>query len=345
MYCLDCGTKLEKGQQACPKCGLSLADMQERLACAEEMLIYSDSVNPHPGETTKLPPVSQRTYTDARGNALNPADEISRESLHNHTSPTPELPRIGTDDPYVTMPIQRVVNEYNQVIADRDNNQKVYRQREETKRNWLPLKILCAIAILAAVVIGAYYGYAWYNEEHAAQVALQQQEEEQRAAEEAQTQSEQRALGVYQELSTTYGAAKASYDEVENLVDAFEGAYLVSNKDTRQAKADECQKKLDDLNQVKSNLATYMGKMNVVEGDPYYGQYQKIDQLYDDLIARTSVINACWQISLQYDDPKNHQSEILKPLSQDLDHGKSASMADFRANVDAAEPEYLEADK
>ena len=59
MYCLNCGTKISDDELQCPNCGSSVASMKERIAKAEEMVAYTDAVDP--SVTSKMPLVSERS--------------------------------------------------------------------------------------------------------------------------------------------------------------------------------------------------------------------------------------------------------------------------------------------
>ena len=71
MYCLECGQKIEDGQNECSQCGMSVDEMKKRIAEAQEKLTYAETVGP--AETTKLPPVPERVYHDKEGNVIDPA--------------------------------------------------------------------------------------------------------------------------------------------------------------------------------------------------------------------------------------------------------------------------------
>lgn len=343
MYCLDCGTKIEEGQKACPHCGLSVEEINERLAAATEMLLYAETGMDASHKTMKLPPVVERTYKDKDGNELDPSKKIDVSSL---PSSVDELPRIGSDDPFITVPIKRVVDEYANVIADVDNTPKVYKQKEEkTSRFKKPLKIALIIIIVSLLCVLGYLVYDYLDKEHAQQRQQTQQQEELKAQEQAEISTQMRDLKTYQELDHYYEMALVSYSNVEKAVTSFEGSYQSSKKETRVQKAEEAKQVTEEIEQLRSDLDQAMTTLEVTQASPYAGQYQKIQALYTDLITRMTVINQCWEKSIASDHPKSDAKAILAPLTQDIKNGKSASMTSFTAHKDEAKPIYLGEDQ
>lgn len=343
MYCLDCGTKIEEGQKTCPHCGLSVEEINERLAAATEMLLYAETGIDTAHKTMKLPPVTERTYKDKDGNELDPSQKIDASSL---PSSFDELPRIGSDDPFITVPIKRVVDEYANVIADVDNTPKVYKQKEErSSRFKKPLKIILVIIVVVLLCAGGYFIFDYLDKEHIEQRQYVQQQEELKAQEQAEINSQMRDLKTYQELDHYYEMALVSYDNVEKAVASFEGAYQSSKKETRVKKADEAKRLTDEIEQLKTDLDQAMTTLEVTQTSPYADQYQKVQALYVDLITRMATINQCWEKSVASDHPKSDAKAILAPLAQDIKNGKSASMASFIAHKDDAKPIYLGEDQ
>ncbi len=339
MYCLDCGTKIEEGQDACPNCGLSVDEINERLAAATEMLLYAETGMDSSNKTIKLPPVVERTYKDKDGNELDPSRKIDTSSLSSSVN---ELPRIGSDDPFITVPIKRVVDEYANVIADVDNTPKIYKQRtEKNPRFKKPLKILIGIIIVALLCGLGYVIFDYVAKEHAEQLQQTQQLEAQKSQEQEQINAQMRDLKIYQELDHYYEMALVSYNKVADAVSSFEGSYQAANKETRQQKADAATALTEELQQLQDELDQSMTTLEVSSLSPYWEQYQKIAALYSDLLTRMNIIDQCWEKSVASSHPKSDAKEILAPLSEDIKGGKSASMASFAAHKDEAKPIYL----
>lgn len=155
MYCLECGTKVEDGADKCSKCGLTKQAMKERIAQAVEMVTYAETIGPD--ATSKLPPVRVREYTDGEGKPLNPADPVDRKKVE--TLDEAALPTIGPGDPYLTMPIQRIVDDSAKVLFDADTEAKTFSQPEPKKFNPVPALIASNVVLLVAVVWLAYLAF------------------------------------------------------------------------------------------------------------------------------------------------------------------------------------------
>lgn len=155
MYCLECGTKVEDGADACSTCGLTKKAMQERIAHAVEMVTYAETVGPD--ATSKLPPVRVREYTDGEGQPLNPAEPVDPQKVV--TLDESDLPTIGSGDPYLTMPIQRIVDDAAKVVFDADTEAKTFSQPEPKKFNPVPWLVASNVVLLVAVVCLAYLAF------------------------------------------------------------------------------------------------------------------------------------------------------------------------------------------
>lgn len=339
MYCLDCGTKIEDGKPRCPHCGLPVAEMKRRLAEAEEKIAYTDAVSPT--VTGKLPLVKDRTYVDGQGNPLDPSDEVDVERFRPHKDDLTAIPSIGDSDPFVTMPMQRIVSDSGEVVADVDHNAKTYRQDPPKKP--FPRKPIIAVCFAAVIVaIGVFKGPELWallpfddmvaEDEQRAQA--EQKIDEQRTAEANAEQIDD----FFTELKQAYKGLALSRTEVDGAVEDLEGYFLVVNRDTRQGHADDCKALIDDLTAERADLAD-LAKGEAVSVDAeLQGKWKKVDALYGYLLDRLDVISQCWEKSLSYDDPRDYSSEILSPLKDDLEQGSSVSEAKFDAAYPKADP-------
>lgn len=341
MYCLDCGNELEEGARACSKCGLTVTEMQERLAIATEVLLYADSVAGNPDQTEKLPPVNERTYRDKDGNPIDPSQPVEPAAL-KPDSKLDGLPRIGADDPFVTVPMKKVVDEYGNVIAGEDTTPKLYRQTDHTARSSKVLKVIAAIVAAIALVVAGAFGYRWLSEVNA-------QQEQERAAEQAaldqenaRTQAQEESLALYQDLAATYADAGSFHGELaaayDTLMDTFARKMAV-----RQPNAQACEDLHARIQAGRDDLVR-LGESAGLASDasPYSASYKAQLALYDDLLFRVQVLDECWAASLALSDVTGHTSEVLAPLSQDGGVGTSDSMNRFQAAYDQAAPELYE---
>lgn len=153
MYCLDCGTKIAESESQCPRCGSLVSEMKERIAQAEEMITYTDAV--FLSHTAKLPLVADRVYLDKDGNILDPSKEIDFDMATPEAHDLSAIPEIGASDPYVTMPMQRIVSNRGEVVADVDHEAKVFLQNEEKSSR--SKEIIFAIVVLVIMVLVCGY--------------------------------------------------------------------------------------------------------------------------------------------------------------------------------------------
>lgn len=348
MYCLDCGNKIDDNEPQCPHCGSSVADMRDRIAEAEEKIAYTDAVSSV--STSKLPLVSERTYTDKDGNPLDPSEEVDRSSYRADAKDLRAIPELGEEDPYITKPMQKIVSDSGKVVADVDREVKVYRQEEPKKAS--RVKIVAAV-IGIAFMVGCFSfvnASTWINvldiqlpwatssdtaeSDEATATETDAVSEEEQAAQAA----EQARTNFQNSLENSYTNLGAWREDVNDVVDGLEGYFGVVNTTTRTGYADECSALLDEITESRTALASEYEALGLAEDDELYASYQDIDALYGYLITRLGVIYQCWEISLTYEDPRGYNSEILEPLYQDLEGGNSVSMTAFDALYPQADP-------
>lgn len=342
MYCLDCGTKIEDDEPQCPHCGSSVAEMKERIAAAEEALAYSDAVAP--SETSKLPLVAERTYTDKDGNPLDPADEVDVAELTGDPDDLRGIPAIGDADPYITKPMQRIVDDAGEVVADVDRTPKEYRQ-DPPRRRISAKKVAGLLAVLFLVGCVVFTNVqTWFNVANGTRVDWNATSNEEQAdaqsGEEEQTTESDAAAQAHDdfavELDRAYTDLGAWRDDVDGAVEDLEGYYLVTNRDTRSGYADECSALIDDITASREKLAE--ASASLPADDALVDSYALIDELYGHLLDRLGVVFQCWEASLSYDDPHGHESDILAPIRSDLKNGSSASEAAFDELYPKADP-------
>ena len=160
MYCLECGTKINDDELRCSHCGSSVAEMKERIARAEEMVAYTDAVDPT--STTKLPLVAERSYVDKDGNPLDPSKEVEVKNLTADPNDLTAIPEIGDKDPYVTKPMQKIVSESGKVVADVDRDAKAYLQDVPEIKTWHRVVgiIICLFLAACFLYVNANTGLA-----------------------------------------------------------------------------------------------------------------------------------------------------------------------------------------
>ena len=160
MFCLDCGQKISDGDKVCPKCGLSVSEMKERIAQAQEMVTYAETIGP--ASTIKMPPISERTYQDKNGNVFRPEEAVDVSSRLKQKNNLADIPQLGTADPYLTMPIKKVVSDKGEVVADADREQKVFLQEPVKQSSWTPRRIVLVVLLVVILIAACVSGYMFY---------------------------------------------------------------------------------------------------------------------------------------------------------------------------------------
>ncbi len=350
MYCLECGTKINDAESQCPNCGSLVVDMKARIAAAEEQIVYTDAVSP--SSTSKLPLVKDRFYTDKEGNPLDPSQEVEVPTTQKSAADLTAIPEIGAKDPFVTMPMQRIVSSQGQVVADVDREAKVYLQSE--RKNPFPWKpFLGGVVVVALIVAAAYFApqivEAWEgfvssttNQQQAAPSPTAEQKQEQEQVPEAAAASAQKKAydetDFIEDLTSAYKDLASWRSDVDSRVSDLEGYYRVTKMATRQGYADTCTATIEEITASREDLANKLQQAGITNTSAAYAKYQKIDELYGYLLTRLGVVSQCWEVSLSYESPKKHDSEILAPLAADLKNGNSVSEAAFDSLYPSADP-------
>lgn len=337
MYCLDCGTKIDDGELQCPHCGSLVNDMKARIAAAEEIIVYTDAVSP--SQTSKLPLVSERSYQDYLGNPLDPANKVDPSSVIKSAKDLKAIPKIGDEDPFITKPMQRIVADSGQVVADVDREPKAYRQTQKHRR--FPIgQAIAGVFVVAILVCALVFGseiksaiQAFVAPEISAGTVSQNDQDSTQSAEQGYTEAD-----FSSDLTYAYTDLASLRTDVDDAVEDLEGYYRVSSSETRGKYADKCASLIDGITQERSDLSSLMEKAQISSDSELYVKYQKIDELYGYLLDRLSVISQCWELSLSFDNPKKHDSEILAPLKADLKGGNSISEAAFDKLYPEADP-------
>lgn len=344
LYCLECGTKINDDELQCPRCGSSVVDMKARIAAAEEQIVYTDAVSP--SSTSKLPLVKDRSYQDRDGKPLDLSQEVDISSLRKDENDLTAIPELGADDPFITMPMQRIVADSGKVVADVDRDAKVYRQG--ARRAPFPMKPFLGGVVIILVILAAW-SFAPQIQEAVEQVL---QSETEKASSSVPTASQASSSDADASSAKSYTEEDFKYDlsrayqelsswrtDVDNRVDDLEGYFLVTNRDTRQGYADICASTIEDISASRDSLSQLRQQAGVSQGSELYGRYQKVDELYGYLLDRLDVVSQCWEQSLSYDNPKSYSSKILSPLVADLSNGNSISETSFDKLYPSADPD------
>ena len=331
MYCLECGQKIEDGQTACPNCGMSVDQIKSRIAEAQEKVTYAETVGP--AETVKMPPVPQRVYHDKDGNIIDPAEEI--DTSHAEKKKNAELPVIGhAEDPYMTMPIQKIVSDDGEVLASTNDDVKTFIQPAKKKKGLstrskaiLALIVLFVLIAIAAAIMNS--AGVFHNSEVVESEPVEQVNDQ--APEQSANEQQTKQADIYKTLSENYQALGNYRGQVNGVVSNFNNYHLASDKAKRQQYANECTALIKQVTDAKAKLIEDMNELGLQQDNELFNCYDQINKPYELLLTRLNVIKECWDVSVASAGPKKDSAAILAPLSKDIKGGKSSSMADFDA--------------
>lgn len=332
MFCLECGRKIEDGETACANCGLTVEEIKERVAAAQEKVTYAETVGPD--STTKLPPISERVYRDKDGNIINPEEAI--ETKVADKSKADDLPVVGNEeDPYITMPMPRVVSDDGQVMKGQSAEARAFMQEPQKKKGLsarskaiLTLVVIFAVIAIAAALANSagLLDQSAIGDGESAETATTEE-----IVDETPNDEEIRLSNILKSLTTSYQTLGNYRGQVGAIVSNFNNYYMASDKAKRQQYADECNALIQSISDSKSDLIEEMNELGLSEDNTYFVTYEDINKLYELLVTRLTVIKECWDVSLASSDPKTDAEKILAPLSKDLRQGKSISINDFDA--------------
>lgn len=114
----------------------------------------------------------------------------------------------------------------------------------------------------------------------------------------------------YESLKKYYNEAGELDKSVRSCAQDFNNTYLKEDMSLRSSKAGAASS-LESRIKSSSNA---LGKLLEPYDSPNAQAYKDICELYECLEHRIDVINKAWEISLRYEKPKDHESEILVPI-------------------------------
>lgn len=331
MFCLECGRKIEDGETACANCGMTVEEIQERVAAAQEKVTYAETIGPD--STSKLPPVPERVYRDKDGNIINPEEAIDTTSAEQ--AKNDDLPVVGNEeDPYITMPMPRVVSDDGQVVKGQSTEARAFVQAPQKKKGLsarskaiITLVVLFTALAIAAAIANSM-GLLDNNEVIENEITVEEVPGE--VTEEDVGNSEQlRMANILQVLSENYQNLGNYRGQVGTIVLNFNDYYIASDKAKRQQYSDECSALIKAVSDSKTQLIDDMNELGLAQENPYFETYDDLNRLYELLLTRLDVIKECWDVSLASSDPKTDMEKILAPLAKDLSKGKSISIGEF----------------
>lgn len=142
---------------------------------------------------------------------------------------------------------------------------------------------------------------------------------------------------LYEELVDIYETMGVQADHIKGVASTLNNTIFVSDWRARQQASDEAHDLMDDVESQLNRLEKLSSSNN---GSRYSGDIATLVDLQQDLYKRIKVMCEAWDISLDYSNPKDHESAIKKPLGKDNDsNGVNIYKKDFEARYPDARPE------
>ena len=121
----------------------------------------------------------------------------------------------------------------------------------------------------------------------------------------------------YDKLTGFYDRAGSLDTDVRQCAEDFNNYYATEDKSVRSAKSSAA-------SSLKSKIKGEWDNLKSLE-PPFMSKntdaYDQLCELYECLWHRIDVIDQAWKISLQFEKPKDHESEILKPIRDQQSNG------------------------
>lgn len=126
----------------------------------------------------------------------------------------------------------------------------------------------------------------------------------------------------------TYYDELAGYDSlITAAADAFNDNYANNDQSIRMGYLQNVQ----SLNSEIEGELRELYQLRVPKSSAYHDDYERLLRCYSDCTSRLKCLAQGWQVSLAYDNPAGHTSEILKPIQDARDSsGINAAHHDFQ---------------
>lgn len=162
-----------------------------------------------------------------------------------------------------------------------------------------------------------------------AEEARQRAEQAQAEQQAAQAQAEQDAAesSFHSSLVSYYNALSDYNSRIKTAADNFNNNYTKDDLSLRTSYDHSANSLLSELQQQRDSLYS----LSVPSGTSYSSQYTALKRCYDDCVHRIQVIAQAWDNSIQYSNPKDHQSEIIAPMTADNVDGHNKYYTDFNS--------------
>ena len=140
---------------------------------------------------------------------------------------------------------------------------------------------------------------------------------------------------AFEYLTKTYDGLQSYNERVYSCIQTYNNVIVASDRSQREAAAGIANSLLTEIEKEMKMLDA----MNIGKASSLYDDYENVRHLLDDQYQRLAVIVESYDISLKYDSPYQHQTEILEPLTRDLSYsGQNIYLEDFDAKYWSSRP-------
>lgn len=126
-------------------------------------------------------------------------------------------------------------------------------------------------------------------------------------------------------LVTSYNRLSGYDSRIKDVATTFNNHYLSGSVSERASYAATARSLLSELKEQRSHLSA----LSQPSGSSYSTQFSLLKRCYDDCIERVDCIVRSWNISLAYEDPTDHQEEIIAPLTAETDGTQNRYKTDY----------------
>lgn len=139
---------------------------------------------------------------------------------------------------------------------------------------------------------------------------------------------------VYDTLTEAYADLGELDADIKESAARFNADHLNPNALLRAEEADAAYELLQEAQELKREF----GLLHVPENSVNKTQAELIGNCIDDCIERIRVICNAWDVSLSFADPNDHEEDILAPIQDANDSGRSIPLEDFNEKYPQARP-------
>lgn len=119
---------------------------------------------------------------------------------------------------------------------------------------------------------------------------------------------------AFDQLVTTYDKLQSYNERVYSCIQTYNSVIVVQDRNQREAAANIASALLDEIALEQETIDA----LGIGRASDLYDDYSNVTRLLNDQYQRLAVVVESWNISLRYNNPYDHQDQILEPLRRDI---------------------------